>query len=161
MIKKIEVYKLNYMSTIIFVEEDKKKLTSYRSLFKRSKDLICASRKLEISISTFKSDLDKTTLSLQRVIAQKSKLDEILVAQIIENKYQGLEFAKHLPRSTLAPNTLKAALMTLFVKVIYAKRVKTSPSIAISHMKNKHATKESNHRSEGKSFNTKAVNYHV
>lgn len=50
----------------------------------------------------------------------------------MKNKYQELVFAKHMPTSTLAPNTLKVAPKTLFVKTTSAKKLKASTSIAVA-----------------------------
>lgn len=42
------------------------------------------------------------------MITEKSKVHEILEAHIMENKYQGLGFDKHVPTSISAPSASKA-----------------------------------------------------
>lgn len=64
MIEELEVYKLNSISLITFLEEDKKKLMNHRDLvIKKNKDLLDSIINLETSISTFKPDLGKANLS--------------------------------------------------------------------------------------------------
>lgn len=92
-IVELEVYNLNFMSTNAFFVKDMKKLMKERNSFlKKNKDLLDSNTKLETSISTHKSDLGKSNLSLQLMIIGKSKFDEILGAQIMQNKYQEFGF---------------------------------------------------------------------
>lgn len=106
---------MNFVSTIIFLEEDKKKLINNRdSVIKRNKDFLDS--KLKISVSTLKSDLDKTNFSLQCMIVGKSKFDEILGVQMVRNKHEGFGFAKHVPILISTPSTLKAAPTRSFCK---------------------------------------------
>lgn len=56
-------------------------------VLKRNKDFLDFNTKLETSVCILKSDLDKTNLSLQNMILEKSKLDEHLRSLMIKNKY--------------------------------------------------------------------------
>lgn len=68
-LEELEVLKLNSISMIAFLEEDKKNLMNKRFNFKEKYGSPYSYTKLESSVSTFKSDLDKPNLSIQHMIS--------------------------------------------------------------------------------------------
>lgn len=64
------------------------------------------------------------------MILRKSKLDEILGAQMMENKHQGLDFTKYMLPSMSPPSISKATSKTIFAT--YTERVKTSGSNVVT-----------------------------
>lgn len=61
--KEFEIYKLNFMTTITIMENNKKKLiTEMVSILKKFKDLQDTNAKLENSVSKFKSQLNTYNL---------------------------------------------------------------------------------------------------
>lgn len=61
----LEMYKLNSISTIVFLKEDNKNLINGRDpVLKRNKDFLDSNTKLETIVSNLMFELDKTNLSL-------------------------------------------------------------------------------------------------
>lgn len=96
---------------------------------------------METSISTLRSDLDKTNLSLQHFTSKKSKLDKILGAQIIGNKYQRLRLAKYVSTPKIAASISKLA-PKMSANATYDEKVKISPTKCSRQGQNKYAIRK-------------------
>lgn len=73
----LEIYKLNFMTTIMFYWRMTKLTTERDSVLKKQKDLLNSNTKLVNKANIFKKDFNKSNSTLQCKIAGKSNHDEI------------------------------------------------------------------------------------
>lgn len=63
-------------------------------VLKKYENLKNSNEQLENNVTAFRNNLNKSNLTLQCMIAGKSMMDEILGAQLLGNKHQGLRYVQ-------------------------------------------------------------------